>query len=287
MTSALLDVQDRAETAGPAGDEPHFARHDDDYADVGTLCRTLQATTPAARRQRLRSRIIVRCLPLADHIAHRFVGRGETADDLTQVARLGLVKAVDRYDPDRGPFLAYAVPTIMGDVRRHFRDHAWGVYVPRKVKDTHQRMRAAIGPLAQRLGRAPTARELAAELGVDKDDVVQSVHATYAYRPHSLDAPSTDGDSERPTADRHGAEDPRYGAVEDALTVAGLVSGLTDRERLLLRLRFCDGLPQTQIGQRLGVSQVQVSRLLAATLERLRQRFEDGAAMDSAGDPTA
>ena len=216
---------------------------------------------------------------MADHIAYRFAGRGESADDLTQVARLGLIKAIDRYNPDKGPFLSYAVPTIMGAVRRHFRDHAWSIHVPRKIKNTHQRARAAIDPLAQRLGRAPTASELAAELSVDRDDLVRSLDAGHAYRPLSLDAPIPGSQATEPFAARHGAEDPRYGTVEDALTVAELVGRLTERERLIVRLRFCEDLPQSQIGERLGVSQVQVSRLLAATVNRLRQYFwEDASA---------
>lgn len=268
MASALLETGERIAPA----------THDDDYADVSPLCTELRNTADHTKRRRLRARVIYRCLPLADHIALRFVGRGESAEDLAQVARLGLIKAVDRYDPARGPFLAYAVPTIMGEVRRHFRDHAWSVHVPRSIKDLHQRVSASIGSLSQRLGRAPTASEVAVDLDVDREDVVQAVDMSDAFRAHSLDATGPDSRKQEPAAATHGATDPHYESVEDALTVAELVVRLTERERLILRLRFCDDLPQSRIGERLGVSQMQVSRLLAATLERLREHCDQDAA---------
>ncbi|MGV0716801.1 SigB/SigF/SigG family RNA polymerase sigma factor [Mycolicibacterium sp. XJ662] len=270
--SALLQTGERIEPA----------QRDDDYADVRPMCNELGNAPDHAKRRRLRARIISRCLPLADHIALRFAGRGESADDLTQVARLGLIKAVDRYEPDRGPFLPYAVPTIMGEVRRHFRDHTWGVHVPRSIKDLHQRVCASIGLLSQRLGRAPTASEVAANLDVDREDVVRAVDMSDAYRPQSLDATPSGRRKDRPAAATHGATDPRYDSVEDALTVADLVGRLTERQRLILRLRFCDDLPQSKIGERLGVSQVQVSRLLAATLERLRECIHEDDAVPPA-----
>lgn len=272
MSSALPVAEDRHGIDGQAY-EAAGSTAKGDYAEVGGLCREMNQLTDDLKRRRLRSRIITKCLPLADHIAYRFVGRAEAADDLIQVARLGLIKAIDRYDPDKGPFLGYAVPSIMGAVRRHFRDCTWTMHVPRGIKETQQKIRAAIGPLSQRFGRAPTASELAAELDIDHEQVVQSAGAAYAYRPLSLDAAMPGSQKEEPAAARMGAEDSRYGTVEDLLTVAELVGRLTDRERLILKLRFCDDLPQSQIGQRLGVSQVQVSRLLAATLQRLREYF--------------
>jgi RNA polymerase sigma-B factor len=253
----------------------------DDYADVAGMCSDLSEAADDDERRRLRCRIVTRCLPLADHIAYRFVGRGESADDLIQIARLGLIKAIDRYDPSKGQLLAFLVPTIMGDVRRHFRDNTWGMHVPRKLKDTHRRVRATSGPLAQRLGRAPTASDLAAELGIDYQEVVQAVDAAYAYRPLSLDAGMPDSQDAESFAAYYqpGADDPRFASVEDAVTVAALVGRLAERERVILALRFCEDLPQSQIARRLGISQVHVSRLLSATLERLRQYFWDDAAM--------
>ncbi|MGH3675703.1 MAG: SigB/SigF/SigG family RNA polymerase sigma factor [Mycobacterium sp.] len=278
MTPSQLQAEHHTGAAMPAHAPTAAAAHDDDYTQVSALCRVFTEVTDDKERRRLRSRIITASLPLADHIAYRYVGRGESADDLIQVARMGLIKAIDRYDPAKGQFLGFVVPTIMGEVRRHFRDNTWGIHVPRKVKDTHRRVHATSGQLAQQLGRAPTAREVAAELGIDHEDVVQALEATNAYRPLSLDSAMPGSPNAEPqNAWRHGAEDSRYNTVEDALTVAELVGRLTEREKVILRLRFRDDLPQTQIAARLGISQVHVSRLLAATLARLRQYFWDDA----------
>ena len=255
---------------------PTDTEFSDDYTEIGLFFARMAEASSDEERQHWRCRIITGCLPLADHIAYRFVGRGEPGEDLIQVARLGLIRAVDRYDPSKGPFLAFVVPTIVGSVRRHFRDNTWGMHVPRQLKVTHRRVRATIDPLAQRLGRAPTASELAAELDVSREEVIESMEAAYAYRPLSLDAAlpgSSNGESS--TLWRHGAEDPLYGSIEDALTVSELVSHLSEREQTILRMRFCEGLPQTAIAAQLGISQVHVSRLLAMILERLRRRFCD------------
>lgn len=245
-----------------------------DYVHVEEHFRQLMAADDEEERRRCRAEIITRCLPLADHIAYRFVGRGEPGEDLIQVARLGLVKTVDRYQPDKGKFLAFAVPTIFGEVRRHFRDNTWGMRVPRKLKETHLRVRDAIDPMSQRLGRAPTARELAAELDVDCEDIAQSADATFAYRPLSLDATPPGRDTSDQTLGAiQGAEDPHYNTIEDVLALAGLVAELSDREQAILRMRFGACLTQTQIANALGISQVHVSRLLSATLDRLRTRL--------------
>jgi RNA polymerase sigma-B factor len=221
-----------------------------------------------------RAQIITTCLPLADHIAYRFAGRGEPDDDLIQVARLGLVKVIDRYDPDKGRFLGYAVRTIMGEVRRHFRDNTWGMRVPRSVKETRLRMREAFDSLAQRLGRTPTARELATELGVGYEEVIQAMEVAHAYRPLSLDAALDGSDTgDQTLGAAQGAKDPRYDTVEDAMAVAAAVPELSRREPVIVRMRFCDCLSQTEIGSALGISQVHVSRLLSAALERLRVRL--------------
>lgn len=246
----------------------------DDYVHVEEHFSRLRDSDDDDERRRYRAQIITRCLPLADHIAYRFVGRGEPSEDLIQVARLGLVKTVDRYDPDKGKFLAFAVPTIIGEVRRHFRDNTWGMRVPRRIKDTHLRVRDAIDPMSQRLGRAPTAAELAAELDLDREEIAQSADATFAYRPLSLDATPRGRDmSDQTLGALHGAEDPHYNTIEDVLTLAELVTELSDREQAILRMRFGDCLTQTDIAKALGISQVHVSRLLSATLGRLRRRL--------------
>ncbi|HEY7052342.1 MAG TPA: sigma-70 family RNA polymerase sigma factor [Mycobacterium sp.] len=195
------------------------------------------------------------------------------------------MKAVHRYDPDKGRFLALAIPTIMGEVRRYFRDNAWSMHVPRGLKETHQQMRGVTDMLSQRLGRAPTATEIAAETGVDRKQVVDSIGAAYAYRPLSLDAPVLGHPSPEPSASwNRGADDPCFERIEDALAVTALVSRLSEQETAILNMRFCECLTQTEIAQRIGVSQVQVSRLLADILHRLRQGlFAERAVGCSAG----
>ena len=243
----------------------------DDYSDVEEMFKHLAEAGSAAERRRRCERIVERCIPLADHIAYKFVGKGEPYEDLCQVARLGLVKAVHRYDPEKGRFLALAVPTIMGEVRRYFRDNTWAMHVPRGLKQTHQRIRGVTEQLSQRLGRAPTATELAAELGVDRDTVVDSIGAAYAYRPVSLDAPASTGPSTEASPRDHGDDDPCFERIEDAMTVAALVSRLNEQECAIVTMRFCECLTQTEIAARIGVSQVHVSRMLADILQRLRR----------------
>jgi RNA polymerase sigma-B factor len=246
----------------------------DDYTKVEGDFSQLMAIEDRDERRRCRAYIITKCLPLADHIAYRFAGRGEPSDDLIQTARLGLVKTVDRYQPDKGRFLAFAVPTILGEVRRHFRDNTWSMRVPRKLKDTHRRVRDAIDPMSQRLGRAPTARELAAELGVEYEDVAESMDTAYAYRPLSLDAARPgDEDTGHTLGTKQGAEDQRYNTIEDVIAVSELITELSNRERAILNMRFCECLTQTEIARVLGISQVHVSRLLSTTLDRLRTRL--------------
>ncbi len=246
----------------------------DDYADIEIQFQELLRLEDAEERCRRRAQIITRCLPLADHIAYRFVGRGEPDDDLIQVARLGLVKAVDRYDPRKGRFLGFAVPTIIGEVRRHFRDNTWGMRVPRRMKETRLRAREALDSMAQRLGRTPTARELAVELGVDYEEVVQSAEAAYAYRPLSLDATTPGSDTtDRTLGAMQGADDPHYDTIEDVMALTDAIPELSHREQAILRMRFCECRTQSEIGRALGISQVHVSRLLSTALERLRGRL--------------
>ncbi|WP_067901881.1 RNA polymerase sigma factor SigF [Nocardia vaccinii] len=226
------------------------------------------------RRRQLREQIISRCLPMAEHVARRFSGRGENFEDLLQIARVGLVAAVDRFDPDFGAtFLGFAVPTVMGEVRRHFRDHAWTIRVPRRLKEIQLRLGPAIEKLSHELGRVPRAREIADELEVDLSEVTQALIARNAYQTASLDgADHDDSDSTPPLRDTLGAEEPRYEFVEDYLAVKPLLAALPDREREVLIMRFYGSMSQKQIADRLGCSQMQVSRLLAKTLKTLRQQ---------------
>ncbi|MEV6363947.1 RNA polymerase sigma factor SigF [Nocardia asteroides] len=266
-------------------DQPEDTDTDDDteatasvsgYDDVSALFERLAATVPGSVEHVIaRDALINRCIPLADHIARKFSGRGEPFDDLSQVARVGLVHAVDRFDLSRGSnFLSFAVPTIMGEVRRYFRDNTWAMRVPRRVKETHLRIGAAVDQLSQRLGRSPTAKEIAAELDVDPDEVTQAVIAGNAYQPTSIDAASVGRDSDASLLDTLGEEEAQFDRVEEYIAVRPLLAGLPERERRILTMRFFESMTQTQIAAQLGISQMHVSRILAKTLARLRELSE-------------
>ena len=232
----------------------------------------VEPDSPEFRRRN--DRIVERCLPLADHIARRFDGRGESHEDLVQVARVGLVNAVTRYDVDTGSdFVSFAVPTIMGEVRRHFRDNSWSVKVPRRLKELHLRLGAATSELSQRLGRAPTASELAAELEMNRDEVIEGLVAGSSYTTLSID--SGGGGEDAPAiADTLGGVDVSLDQIENREALRPLLAALPERDRTVLMLRFFEGLTQTQIAERVGVSQMHVSRLLAKSLARLRDQLQ-------------
>ncbi|MFI5718485.1 RNA polymerase sigma factor SigF [Nocardia sp. NPDC051750] len=272
-TAAVIDEP----TARGGRARPGRGEGGDSYDNLEPWFDKLAALAPDdPRREELRAEIVHLGLPLAEHIARRFNGRGEVFDDLLQIARVGLVQAVDRFDVTRGSsFLSFAVPTIMGEVRRHFRDHTWAVRVPRGTKELHLRVGPASEALYQRLGRVPTAREIAAELGVGLTDVTQALIAGNAHTSNSLDAAVRDHDDETsPPAvlTRLGRDEPCYELLEDAITVRPLIEQLPRRERQILVWRFFGGLTQNQIATRLGVSQMQVSRILARTLNSLREQ---------------
>ena len=214
----------------------------------------------------LRDEIIERANWLAVRGARRFVDRGEPFDDLLQVARLGLLKAVDRFDPSLGvPFGAYATPTIMGELRRYFRDHTWSVHVSRRAKDLRPMVNAMSDRLAGELGRSARVSEIAAALELGEDLVLEALEANNAYRAHSLDVP---GSGHTPPVD---------GGFEDALDrdlVGHLLDRLPDRERTILVLRFFDGMTQSQIAERIGTSQVHVGRLITSSLTVLRAHLD-------------
>ncbi|MEU8899887.1 SigB/SigF/SigG family RNA polymerase sigma factor [Nocardia sp. NPDC048505] len=252
--------------------EPGRTR-DDRYEHLEPLLAELADLGAAtAAGQELRARIIHLGLPLAEHIARRFAGRGEAFDDLLQVARVGLLHAVDRFDPARGSgFLAFAVPTIMGEVRRHFRDRTWPVRVNRTVKETQSLLAPAIEAFAQRMGRTPSMRELATELGTDLATITQGMLAANCYQADSLDATVPDeSGAALPLVERIGADEHCYGLIEDALSVRPLIAELPERDRQILIWRFCDSLTQQQIAERLEISQMQVSRVLARILAHIR-----------------
>lgn len=247
-----------------------------EYADVPDMFRELAGVAAGSMEfRRQRDQIVERCLPLADHIARRFDGRGEPRDDLVQVARVGLVNAVVRFDVEAGTdFVSFAVPTIMGEVRRHFRDNSWSVKVPRRLKELHLRLGAATAELSQRLGRAPTATELAAELGMDRSEVVEGLVAGSSYNTLSIDSGGTEDDETRAIADTLGQVDTGLDQIEDREALRPMLEALPERERTVLVLRFFESMTQTQIAARVGISQMHVSRLLARSLARLRDQLE-------------
>ncbi len=223
-------------------------------------------------RDGLRDQLVEAHLPVAQHIARRFAHRGEPLDDLEQVATVGLIHAVDRFAPDRGvDFLSYAVPTITGEVRRHFRDHGWGMRVPRRLKDLHVTIGSAMSELSQRLGRAPTARELARHLQLPQETVLEGLEAANAYRGLSLDRMLTDEDGAPTSVAALGGADAPLERVEYRGALKPLLAELPERERTIIMLRFFGGMTQTQIADRVGISQMHVSRLLSRILGQLRE----------------
>ena len=254
-------------------------RPNSEYADVPDMFRELAEFEPDSPEfHRRRDRIVQRCLPLADHIARRFSGRGEARDDLVQVARVGLINAVIRYDVDTGSdFVSFAVPTIMGEVRRHFRDNSWSVKVPRRLKELHLRLGAATAELSQKLGRAPTASELAAELSMEREEVVEGLIAGSSYNTLSIDSGGIGGSGDedvRAIVDTLGDLDLSLDQIENREALRPLLAALPERERTVLVLRFFESLTQTQIAERVGISQMHVSRLLAKSLARLREQLQ-------------
>lgn len=231
----------------------------------------------SVQRERLRTHIIEECLPIAERIARRYDRRGETHDDLVQVARVGLMNAVNRFDPGIGTeFLSYAIPTMLGEVKRYFRDCSWSVNVPRRLKDLYPALGPLTAELTQRLGRAPTPSELAEALGVDRADVVETLTAAAGFKPRSLDYSAPGDGEEGPTLiDRLGQPDPGIGFVEDRDALRAQLETLPEREKRIIVMRFFENLTQSEIAVQLGISQMHVSRLLAQSLCRLRDGMLD------------
>jgi RNA polymerase sigma-B factor len=221
-----------------------------------------------------RDRALVELMPLVRSLAMRYAGRGEPLEDLVQVGSMGLIKAVDGFDVDRGvEFTSYAVPTIVGEIRRHFRDKAWAVHVPRRLKELSVRLSRVLDELTTELGRSPTIAELAAATGAEEEEVIDALDSAHAYSTRSLDATYDDGADES-LAERLGAEDAGYADVEDGALVAAGLAALEERERRIVELRFFEGMTQSQIAAEIGISQMHVSRLLRQALTVMRGRIE-------------
>ena len=219
-----------------------------------------------------REELVLRFMPLARQLASRYRHAGEALDDLVQVACLGLLKAVDRYEPQRGGgFTRYAVPTMLGELKRHFRDKGWSVHVPRATQELVLKVTEALGVLPGKLGRSPRPRDLAEAVNAPVEEVLEAMEAATAYEATSLDAPraSGDDDSEWTHGDALGNEDHGYELVEIGETLRGTLQALPVRERVILKLRFEQDMTQAEIAERIGVSQMHVSRLLRRSLDRL------------------
>jgi RNA polymerase sigma-B factor len=249
------------ESATP--ESPEQRRHEDERL----LLRYHRFGDLAAREQ-----LVIRMIPLARQLATRYRNAGEPQEDLVQVACVGLLKAVDRYDPGRGgPFTRYAVPTMLGELKRHFRDKGWAVHVPRATQELVLKVSEALGTLPGKLGRAPRPRDIADEVGAPVEEVLEAMEAATAYEASSLEAPrpSRDDDDDWTYADSLADEEHGYELVEIKETFRGTLAALPDRERLILRLRFEKDMTQAEIAERVGVSQMHVSRLLRRSLDRL------------------
>lgn len=242
--------------------------HLGDEVDDDTLFRQYVAT----RDRTVRNTIVERHLGLAAHIAKRYGGKSSGDDDLRQVAMLGLVKAVDRFDPDHGAaFSSFAGTTIEGELKRHFRDRTWTVRVPRSAKELHLAVRRANDELSQRLGHSPTIDEIAGHLGIERDDVLRGLAASAAYSVGTLDGSSNDDDQ---ATDRQAAladDDDSFERSDDHDVISQLLQRLPEREREIVELRFFEELSQAEIADRVGLSQMHVSRLLRRSFEQMRQ----------------
>lgn len=228
-------------------------------------------TYAATRDQTVRDELVAAHLGLAEYLARRFANRGEPLDDLVQVASFGLLKAVDRFDPERGvEFSTYATHTIVGEIKRHFRDRGWAIRAPRRMQELYLRLGKVVGTLGQELGRSPSISELANEVAVSEEEVLEALEAGAAYRFASLDSPVTGDEEGQSLATRLGEDDPHFADAEDRATLFPLLSQLPEREQRIIQLRFFEGLTQSEIATRLGISQMHVSRLLARSVAQLR-----------------
>jgi RNA polymerase sigma-B factor len=263
-------------TAALANAEPS-ARTSRSNKQADTAARTLlillqDLPADGPDRERVRERVIEMHLPLAEYLARRFRNRGEPLDDLAQVANLGLIKSVDGYDASRGAtFTSYAIPMIVGELKRHFRDKGWDVRVPRRLQELRLEIGKVTGDLAQELGRSPTVADIAKRLSVTEDDVIAGLDSGHAYRALSLQAPVQGKEPATELGDLLGDLDPDLEHVEDREALRPLIAKLPLREQKIIALRFFGNLTQSQIAAQLGISQMHVSRLLSHSLAQLRQ----------------
>ncbi len=268
--SPQLPEQPIEETGAPAP-PPTRSTSGDRMRARGLFAELAECEPDTLERGRIRDELVEMHLPLVEYLARRFRNRGEPLDDLVQVATIGLIKSVDRFDLERGvEFSTYATPTIVGEIKRHFRDKGWAIRVPRRLQELKLSLTKATSELSQRLGRSPTVGELAGHLGMSEEEVLEGLESANAYSAVSLDAPDG-GDEDSPAvADTLGVEDESLEGVEYRESLKPLLDQLPPREKRILLLRFFGNMTQSQIAADLGISQMHVSRLLARTLTELR-----------------
>ncbi|MGW4977004.1 RNA polymerase sigma factor SigF [Streptomyces mirabilis] len=252
----------------------------DDAPDTTEAFRRLASLPPGRQHDSLREQIVEAWLPMADRLASRFRNRGESLEDLRQVAALGLVKAVDRYDPELGnAFESYAVPTVTGEIKRHFRDHMWTLHVPRRVQDLRNRVRFAVQELSGTIsGRRPTVAEIAEHARMSEEDAKAGLEALESFTALSLDAQVSGSDDGYSLSDALGSADPALDVVIDREAVKPRLQALPERERTILYMRFFGDMTQSRIADELGISQMHVSRLISRCCHRLRDQVMRDAA---------
>lgn len=263
----------RISTSRSSGREAERGRRSDGAAARNRTVDDLLVAYHRDGSREARQQVLVELMPLVRSLAARYAGRGEPLDDLVQVGALGLIKAVDRFDVSRGvEFTSYGVPTIVGEIRRHFRDKAWAMHVPRRVKELSVRLARVLDELTTRLGRSPTIAELADALAVEEEDVIDALDAAHAFSTRSLDAYTSAGDQ---LAERLATSDPGFDGVEDRWLLAAGLDALDPRARRIVDLRFFEEKTQSQIAAELGISQMHVSRLLRNALEVMRGSIDE------------
>ena len=252
-----------------------MTRGDSEYGHlVPLLARYAELAPDSPERESLREQLVRGYLPVAQHIARRFSNRGEPLDDLVQVATVGLINAVDRFSPERGSdFFSFAVPTISGEVRRHFRDLGWSMRVPRRLKDMHVSINGVVSELSQSLGRAPKPTEIAERLGVPVSEVLEGLEASEVYRSSSLDEMLSSEQGSATVGELVGGADAELDRVDFRQALRPALADLAPRERTIVLLRFFGNMTQTQIAQEVGISQMHVSRLITKALGKLRGKL--------------
>ena len=272
-----LEAVEAVEAVTPADRPvlPEEGEGSDLHARTAALFAAMQGAENEAEAARLRDELVEMHLPLAEYLARRFGNRGELHEDLVQVATIGLIKAIDRFDLERGvAFSTYATPTIVGEIKRHFRDRGWTIRVPRRLQEIQSVINQAVSDLGQELGRSPTVAELAKKVGMTEEEILEGLESANAYSPLSLDAPDPSGEVGA-VIEQLGDYDDALDAVVDRETIKPLLEQLDARAKRILLLRFFRNMTQSQIAEELGISQMHVSRLLSRTLADLRKALDE------------